>query len=85
MSLVTSYLMNVAKRAAKGEVHPGEIANLPRLIDKSFGDGDGVLEISDIADGVVQVASEVVEKIGDIGEVVGDVLSGIGGFLGDLF
>lgn len=74
MSLVTSYLFNVAKRAIKGEVHPGEIARLPRLIDQSFGDGDGILEFSDIADGIVEVFSEVVDKIGSIVEVIGDFL-----------
>lgn len=66
MSLVTSYLSNLLKRAPEGKVHPGEIARLPRLIDQSFGDGDGILELSDIADGAVEIASEMIDKVGGI-------------------
>lgn len=73
MSLVTSYLFNLAKRAIKGEVHSGEIARLPRLIDQSFGDGDGILELSDIADGAVEIASEMIDKVGSVIEFIGDL------------
>lgn len=72
MSLVTSYLISVIRRTPKGEVHPGEIARLPRLIDQSFGDGDGILEFSDIADGAVEIASEMIDKVSGIISVLGD-------------
>ncbi len=73
MSLVTMYLTNLAKRAARGEAHPAEITRLPQLIDKSFGDGDGTLELSDIGDAVSEIGGEFLDKASSVLEFLGDL------------
>lgn len=62
MSLATMYLTNLAKRAARGEAHPGEITRLPQFIDKTFGDGDGVLELSDIGSAAAEIGGDLLDK-----------------------
>lgn len=58
----TMYLHNLAKRVmSDGHVHPGEIANAPKLIDKVYGDGNGHLDLSDIDDIASNVTTEVVD------------------------
>lgn len=74
MSLATMYLTNLAKRAARGEAHPAEITRLPQFIDKTFGDGDGTLEFSDVGSALTEVGGAFLDKA----EAVLD-------FLGDLF
>lgn len=60
---VTSYLINLAKRAATGtDVHTAEIVNLPQLIDRTYGDGDGVFEFSDAADALPKSEASCLTK-----------------------
>lgn len=66
MSLETWYIKNLAKRAMEGKIHPAEISRLPEFIDKTFGDGDGVLEVSDVIDTVKEVGGEIIDKVGDV-------------------
>ena len=71
--LVGKYLINLAKRVAMdGPVHPAEIVNAPRLIDK-WGNGDGVVSFDDIPD----IASDIGETIVDGVTAVVDFLSNI--------
>lgn len=61
------YLINLAKRAALGEhVTTSEIVNAPKLIDKVYGDGDGVFELSDAVDAVTEIGGDVIDKVGDV-------------------
>lgn len=72
MSLETWYIKNLAKRAVEGKTHPAEITRLPKFIDKTFGDGDGVLELSDVIDTVKEVGSEIVDKVGGVIDIITD-------------
>ena len=64
MSLATIYLKNLAKRViVGGEVHPSEIRHLPKFIDKTFGDGDGILEMSDIVEATKEVGGDLFERV----------------------
>ena len=72
MSLETWYIKNLAKRAIEGKAHPAEITRLPKFIDKTFGDGDGILEVSDVIDTVKEVGSEIVDKVGDVIDIITD-------------
>ena len=69
MSLEVSYLLNLMKRAEKGEVSFGELGNLARLIDK-LGDGDGLCEMSDVIDAGREVGSELLDKAGNVLELI---------------
>lgn len=75
MSLSTLYIKNLLKRAAEGKVHPGEITKLPTFIDQTFGDADGVFEISDMIDTGVTIVSETVEKIGEVADFFWNIIS----------
>lgn len=71
---VTSYLINLAKRAATGtDVHTAEIVNLPRLIDRTYGDGDGVFEFSDAADAVTEIGGELLDKAEHVLDFLGSI------------
>jgi hypothetical protein len=72
--IATKYLLNLAKRAATdGHVEPVEIANLPKLIDKVYGDGDGQLEISDVVDAATEIGGELVDKATHLLEFIGHI------------
>ena len=61
IDLPAIYLRNLAKRALSNEpVSPAEIVRVPKLIDQTYGDGNGVLDIHDLDD----ITSNVVEEIG---------------------
>ena len=78
MDLVYMYLKNLGKRVAKGQpVNPKEIGNLPKLIDRTYGDGDGVLEMQDLADAVVEIGGNIVDKVEFVADKIGDVLDWI--------
>lgn len=78
MDLVYMYLKNLGKRVAKGQsVNPKEIENLPKLIDRTYGDGDGVLELQDFADAVVEIGGNIVGKVEFVADKIGDVLDWI--------
>ena len=73
--IVTSYLLNLAKRVANdGLVHKAEIANLPKLIDRTYGDGDGSLELSDVADAATEIGGELLGKASHAIEILGSIL-----------
>lgn len=74
MSFETWYIRNLAKRAMEEKVHPAEISRLPKFIDKTFGDGDGVLEVSDVIDAVKEVGGEIVDKVGDVIDFFTDLI-----------
>lgn len=72
--IVTNYLFNLAKRAATGEhVYPVEIAKLPQIIDKAYGDGDGSLELSDVADAATEIGGEVLDKASHVIDFLGSI------------
>lgn len=73
MSLTTMYLTNLAKRAARGEAHPEEITRMPQFIDKNFGDGDGVLEISDIGSAAAEIGGEFLDKAESVISFIADL------------
>lgn len=78
MDFVYMYLKNLGKRVAKGQpVNPKEIGNLPKLIDRTYGDGDGVLEMQDLADAVVEIGGNIVDKVEFVADKIGDVLDWI--------
>lgn len=78
MDLVYMYLKNLGKRVAKGEpVNPKEIGNLPKLIDRTYGDGDGVLEIQDLADAAVEIGGNIVDKVEFVADKIGDLIDWI--------
>jgi hypothetical protein len=61
--LATKYLFNLAKRAATdGHVATAEIVNTPKLIDKVYGDGDGVFEMSDVIDAATEIGGNMLDK-----------------------
>lgn len=67
MDLSYLYLKNLAKRAANGEhIHQAEIVNLPKVIDKSLGNGDGVLSFDDIGDAVTSVGETIADTASDV-------------------
>lgn len=64
--LAGKYLANLVRRAATtGNVSPAEITHFPKLIDKVYGNDNGVFEVSDIVDAATTIGSGVVHKIGD--------------------
>lgn len=72
--IVTSYLINLAKRAATGEhVYPAEIIKLPQVIDKAYGDGDGTLEFSDVADAATEIGGELLDKASHVIDILGSI------------
>ena len=72
--IVTNYLINLAKRAATGEhVYPVEIAKLPQVIDKVYGDGDGTLELSDVADAAKEIGGELLDKGTHVIDILGSI------------
>lgn len=78
MDLVYLYLKNLGKRVAKGQhVNPKEIGNLPKLIDRTYGDGDGVFEMQDLADAAVEIGGNIVDKVEFVADKIGDVLDWI--------
>ena len=78
MDLVYMYLKNLGKRVAKGQpVNPKEIGNLPKLIDRTYGDGDGVLEMQDLADAAVEIGGNIVDKVELVADKIGDILDWI--------
>lgn len=78
MDFVYMYLKNLGKRVAKGQpVNPKEIGNLPKLIDRTYGDGDGILEMQDLADAVVEIGGNIVDKVEFVADKIGDVLDWI--------
>ena len=67
LSLGAWYLHNLAKRAIKGEhVAQAEIVKAPKIVDKVYGDGDGDIDIDDVDDIVVNVATEVTDKASSV-------------------
>ncbi len=67
------YLMNVAKRAATGEhVATSEIVNVPKVIDKVYGDGDGTFELSDVVDAATEIGGNIIDKVEDVISFIGD-------------
>ncbi len=68
MSLTTIILRQVAKAATKGEISPMYIA---KYIDRAYGDGDGVFEMSDVTNAVTTIASEYVDKAASLVNLVG--------------
>lgn len=67
MSLPVLYLKNLAKRAIKGEqISQSEIVHFPRVLDKTLGDGDGVLTVDDIDDILSNIGEEIVDKVTDV-------------------
>lgn len=71
IDLAEIYLKNIAKRAIKGEhIGSGEIAKLPRLIDKTYGDDDGVFELSDVVDAATDIVSDVADKAESVWDVI---------------
>ena len=69
MSLTSIYLNNLAKRVmTDGKVSTAEIVNAPKLIDKSYGDGDGGLDWDDVTTIASDIGSEIAEKAGDVVE-----------------
>ena len=78
MDLVYMYLKNLGKRVVKGQqVNPKEIGNLPKLIDRTYGDGDGVLEMQDLADAAVEIGGNIVDKVELVADKIGDILDWI--------
>ncbi len=78
MDLVYMYLKNLGKRVIKGQqVNPKEIGNLPKLIDRTYGDGDGVLEMQDLADAAVEIGGNIVDKVELVADKIGDILDWI--------
>lgn len=75
MSLATFYVKNLIKRAAEGKVHPGEITKIPSFLDQTFGDADGVFELSDLIDTGVTIVGETVEKVGNVAGFLWDMIS----------
>jgi len=72
--IVTNYLINLTKRAATGEhVYPVEIAKLPQVIDKAYGDGDGTLEFSDVADAATEIGGEMLDKASHVIDILGSI------------
>jgi len=72
------YLKNLGKRVIKGQqVNPKEIGNLPKLIDRTYGDGDGVLEMQDLADAAVEIGGNIVDKVELVADKIGDILDWI--------
>lgn len=78
MDLIYMYLKNLGKRVIKGQqVNPKEIGNLPKLIDRTYGDGDGVLEMQDLADAAVEIGGNIVDKVELVADKIGDILDWI--------
>lgn len=72
--LFSKYLINLAKRAATdGHVATAEIINAPKIIDKVYGDGDGVLEFSDAVDAVTTIGGNFVDKVEHVIDFFGDL------------
>ena len=60
------FLHKVAKKAMKGEpLSSSEVSKTPQLIDKVYGDGDGDLDLHDVDDIAVNLATETTDKLSD--------------------
>lgn len=71
IDLAAMYLHNLAKRGfTNGYVAPVEIARAPKLIDQTYGDGNGSLDIHDLDDLASNVVEEISDKIGDLVDFV---------------
>ncbi len=73
-TIASAYLKNLAKRVATGDhVASSEIVNVPRIIDKVYGDNDGVLEISDVVDAATEIGGNFIDKVTDVISFLSDI------------
>ncbi|MGM9817315.1 MAG: hypothetical protein ACI304_09725 [Lepagella sp.] len=72
--ITTKYIINVFKRVANDEhVETAELVNLPKVLDRVYGDGDGIFEMSDAVDAVVEIGSEFLDKAESVISWIGDL------------
>lgn len=71
----TIYLHNLLKRLIRGDhVVSSEVAKAPQIVDKVYGDGDGSLDMDDVDDIAVNVATEVADKVSSIWDFITSLL-----------
>ena len=75
ISIAKMYLHNLAKRVmSDGKVYPAEVVNAPKIIDKVYGDGNGILDLSDVDDVISNLWEEVTDKVDTVIDVLSSIL-----------